>query len=280
MTTAGRRLRYGGDDEADRGDRHQDDRLAGQQTEREDHRGHARRRRRPATRPSRRAVAAAGVGPGLVPARARRSGPVCWLRRCGPRCPSHARWPATVPRRQPSPASRCTGTDSPVSADSSKPARVRLVRRRSAGTMSPASSRTRSPRTRSAAGTIRSAPSRTTRAVGAASSSSAAIAASARTSWTTPMSGVDHDHQGDDRGVRQIPERRGDHGSDDEQGDQRVGQLAADAGQQTSRRRSCHDVGTVHGEPLGGLCHGETTRTGRSLRVHDASSRRLFSTPT
>jgi len=88
---------------------------------------------------------------------------------------------------------------------------------------------------------------------------------------------VDHDHQNDDSGVRQIPEDRGDHGSDDEQGDQRVSQLAADAAQQTSRRRSGHDVRTVHGEPLGGLGHGETTRADRGLRVHDASSRRQFS---
>ncbi len=80
-----------------------------------------------------------------------------------------------------------TGTDSPVSAASSVLSTTLSARRRSAGITFPASSSTMSPGTSSAAGRSLVAPSRTTRAVAAASFLSAAIAFSARYSWMKPI---------------------------------------------------------------------------------------------
>ncbi len=80
-----------------------------------------------------------------------------------------------------------TGRDSPVSAASCTLRRAASTRRRSAGTMFPASSSTRSPGTRSRAATSRTCPSRMTRACGAPRRRSAAMVRSARYSWTNPM---------------------------------------------------------------------------------------------
>src|SRR5512139_2691351 len=80
-----------------------------------------------------------------------------------------------------------TGCDSPVSADSSTLSAASSVRRRSAGRMLPASSSTRSPGTSSRASITPGWPSRMTRACGLAIRFSAAIARSARYSWTKPM---------------------------------------------------------------------------------------------
>ncbi|MEQ4724324.1 ferritin family protein [Nonomuraea sp. B19D2] len=62
-----------------------------------------------------------------------------------------------------------TGTDSPLSADSSTSSAAASPRRASAGMMSPSASTSRSPRTTSAAGTSCCALSRTTGATGAVS---------------------------------------------------------------------------------------------------------------
>ena len=79
------------------------------------------------------------------------------------------------------------GSDSPVRAASLIRSECDSRRRRSAATTSPASSRTRSPGTSWAAGTMATSPSRTTRAVGLVIRLRAAIACSARYSWTNPM---------------------------------------------------------------------------------------------
>src|SRR5690606_17509211 len=79
-----------------------------------------------------------------------------------------------------------TGTDSPVSADSSTYKLSARIRRTSAGMRSPLSRATMSPGTRSAAGIRSHTPPRSTRAVGADSSLSAARDRSARTSCTKP----------------------------------------------------------------------------------------------
>lgn len=78
------------------------------------------------------------------------------------------------------------GTDSPVKADSSTSKTVALRMRPSAGTLSPSSSRTMSPGTNSLAGTLITAPSRRTCAMGAVNSFNADSDFSARTSWMKP----------------------------------------------------------------------------------------------
>ena len=83
-----------------------------------------------------------------------------------------------------------TGWDSPVRAASAMRKEAKEVSRRSAGTIAPSARTTRSPGTSSAASTCCSIPSRTTTAVGADMARSAAIACSARRSWTTPMTAL------------------------------------------------------------------------------------------
>ncbi len=77
-----------------------------------------------------------------------------------------------------------TGSDSPVSVDSSTSARWVTTRRPSAATRSPASISSTSPTTTSAAGTSTTTPSRRTRARCAVIEASAASPASARCSCT------------------------------------------------------------------------------------------------
>ena len=79
-----------------------------------------------------------------------------------------------------------TGTDSPVKDASSALSDWLSSRRKSAGTISPASSSTRSPGTSSAAAINFCSPSRRTRAWGEVIFFKASIAFSARPSWTTP----------------------------------------------------------------------------------------------
>ena len=76
-----------------------------------------------------------------------------------------------------------TGRDSPVSADSSARSSVPWTRRRSAGTLSPASTCTRSPGTRSSEATVRTVPPRTTLASVRTIERSASRADSALDSW-------------------------------------------------------------------------------------------------
>jgi hypothetical protein len=86
-------------------------------------------------------------------------------------------------------ASAClaTGTLSPVSADSSTSSCTASSRRPSAGMRSPASTATTSPGTSSSVGTVRSSPSRRTRALVTTIDRSASSDASARDSMTKPM---------------------------------------------------------------------------------------------
>jgi hypothetical protein len=79
-----------------------------------------------------------------------------------------------------------TGSDSPVSADSSTCSSASVTRRRSAGTLSPASSTTRSPGTSSSEAMVRGRPSRTTRACVCTIDLSASSADSALDSWRNP----------------------------------------------------------------------------------------------
>jgi len=78
------------------------------------------------------------------------------------------------------------GADSPVSDDSSIRRWDDLLRRRSAGTTAPVSSRTTSPGTTSRAAISTALPSLRTRALGAASFFNDSSAASARASWRAP----------------------------------------------------------------------------------------------
>lgn len=142
---------------------------------------------KPSTRPSAERRRCNGVAAGLVDATRAVIRPSALAAPVRTTVPVARPVVTTVPALASSPTARVTGTDSPVSADSSTLSRAASASSRSAGTTSPASTRTRSPRTRSAAGRTTSRPSRTTRAVGAASWSNAAIARSARTSCTTPM---------------------------------------------------------------------------------------------
>ena len=79
-----------------------------------------------------------------------------------------------------------TGVDSPVRAASLTRSAHDSVRRRSAATRSPGPSSTRSPGTSSAAGSSCIPPPRRTHTIGAVIALSAAIARSARYSWTKP----------------------------------------------------------------------------------------------
>ncbi|TVQ60811.1 MAG: hypothetical protein EA379_07485 [Phycisphaerales bacterium] len=102
--------------------------------------------------------------------------------------PMNTRLRASVTRLALStPACLGTGTDSPVSSASSACACVASSTRASAGTLSPDSSSTTSPGTRSALGISRRSPSRRTTALGATRSCSACIARSARRSWKNPI---------------------------------------------------------------------------------------------
>ena len=80
-----------------------------------------------------------------------------------------------------------TGTDSPVSSDSSVERCSARRRRPSAGTRSPSARTTRSPRTTSRPAMRRRSPSRITRARGLERSRSASSACSVRRSWTIVM---------------------------------------------------------------------------------------------
>ncbi len=79
-----------------------------------------------------------------------------------------------------------TGSDSPVSADSSAASSSASTRRISADTAPPAPSSTTSPGTRSIVGTFSDRPARRTRVVGTTSEFSVSSARSARYSWTMP----------------------------------------------------------------------------------------------
>ena len=80
-------------------------------------------------------------------------------------------------------ASFSTGTDSPVSADSSIERLAATISRPSAGTRSPASSSTTSPGTRSSVITSTMSPSRRTRTLDTSIFSRAARALEALASW-------------------------------------------------------------------------------------------------
>jgi hypothetical protein len=80
-----------------------------------------------------------------------------------------------------------TGTDSPVSSDSSTRNELVATRRRSAGTRTPDSRSTTSPGTSSLEAISVVCPSRTTVAVGLISCIRARTDSSARRSWTKPM---------------------------------------------------------------------------------------------
>ncbi len=99
--------------------------------------------------------------------------------------------------RSPRSASAATGSsclsegrDSPVSADSSMRSEVASMRRRSAGTLSPARRRTMSPGTRSWASTVSQVPPRRTSEVGESMSRMEASASAALPSWKKPTSAL------------------------------------------------------------------------------------------
>ncbi len=83
-----------------------------------------------------------------------------------------------------------TGTDSPVSMDSSMRRSRSLNRRRSAGTLSPDCSMTTSPGTRLSAGRLINLPSRLTMARGESMPRMASSAFSALPSWMKPITAL------------------------------------------------------------------------------------------
>ena len=97
------------------------------------------------------------------------------------------RSPSGAPSATAACASFSTGTDSPVSADSSLLRLADSISRASAGTKSPASTRMMSPGTRSLASMTASRPLRSTRACGADMLLSASMAFSALLSCIMPM---------------------------------------------------------------------------------------------
>ena len=94
---------------------------------------------------------------------------------------------AKDPERTLSPAFRTTGSDSPVSSDSSSASPSARTRVPSAGSWSPPAIRTRSPATTSSTGTWRGSPSRTTVAFATTSAASLSSVRFARTSWKVPI---------------------------------------------------------------------------------------------
>ena len=94
---------------------------------------------------------------------------------------------AKEPDSTSSPSRRTTGSDSPVSSDSSSASPSAWSRRPSAGIWSPEAIRTRSPTTTSSTGTFRGSPSRTTVAFATTSAESRSSARFARTSWKVPI---------------------------------------------------------------------------------------------
>jgi hypothetical protein len=127
---------------------------------------------------------ASSIAPRLAPIRPiSERGPV--------RVTSAIAWPAvtSVPAKTGSPraGSRITGTDSPVSSDSSIDTGAPSASRASAGTRSPSAIWIASPGTRPRASSCAQAPSRRTRATGLARSRSASSARSVRRSWTSSM---------------------------------------------------------------------------------------------
>ena len=111
---------------------------------------------------------------------------------CVTRVPDHS-----IDRRSPSGASAATGvvafstgTDSPVRMASCAARPRASITRRSAGTLSPASSRTMSPGTSVAPSTVTRRPSRKTAARGASICRIADMALSALPSWTKPMTAL------------------------------------------------------------------------------------------
>ncbi len=94
---------------------------------------------------------------------------------------------AKEPERTSSPTRRATGSDSPVSSDSSSASPSARTRSPSAAIWSPLAIRTRSPTTTSPTGTARGVPSRTTVAFATTSAASLSSVRLARTSWKVPI---------------------------------------------------------------------------------------------
>ncbi len=94
---------------------------------------------------------------------------------------------AMLPDNTSAPSSLVTGSDSPVSIDSSSSSPSTDCTIPSATTWSPARRSQRSPSTTSVTSISRTSPSRTTRARGALSTASRSRVRLARYSWTTPM---------------------------------------------------------------------------------------------
>jgi hypothetical protein len=100
-----------------------------------------------------------------------------------------------------------TGTDSPVRSDSSTCRPLTATRRRSAGTAARLEQHDVAGHELPAVD-LPLLPSRTTRARGTTSCMRARTAPSALRSWTKPMTGVEDEHGGDDRGVEVLLEQR------------------------------------------------------------------------
>ena len=150
-----------------------------------------RSRAAPSTRPSRSAA-----GPSPAPAASAGGGRRAPSRSAGRRgCRRRPRSPRSRPRPRPRRSRRgprrrpaaATGSDSPVSSDSSSASPSARTRSPSAAIWSPLAIRTRSPTTTSPTGTCRGAPSRTTVAFATTSAASLSSVRLARTSWKVPI---------------------------------------------------------------------------------------------
>ena len=233
----GQRLGDGGDREADRGEQHQQRRLAAQPAG--DENDDADRQHHQRKMPGRSAPAASAAASCRIHrTAARRSSPA----RSACRSPPPGR--ARVRRSRPSPCRRgcggrraaarscsrlasclSTGCDSPVSADSSTLRAASSVRRRSAGRMLPASSSTRSPGTRSRASIRPGWPSRITRRLRAGHLLQRRHRAFGAVFLDEADDAVEEhdDHDGD--GVLRLADEAGDDCGGDQHQDHEIGEL-------------------------------------------------------
>ncbi len=184
----------------------------------------------------------------------------------GPVAVTSARpWPRTssVPENTLSPARLSTGSDSPVSSDSSAVRSVALISRASAGTRSPSARISRSPRTTSRPAMRLRSPSRSTIARGLERSRSASSARSALRSCVTVMAITPHDRGAQHHCLVHVAKHEVDAGGGDEQQEHRLAQHAERDGGQAVPPRHRQRVRTLGGEARGRL--GGTQTLHRAL---------------
>ena len=157
-------------------------------------------------------------------------------------------------------ASLATGALSPVSAASCVSSVAERTIRPSAGTMSPASSCTRSPGTTSVAGMSARAPSRTTFACGTWRLASASMLARACSSCRVPRTTLSRIRSATITAVDTSPITQAHHGDRDEHQAHGLPELGEGHLPGRGRRLGRDLVGPLAGEPRGRLARGQARR--------------------